>query len=93
MKKGNIVLKKIQCVRCYSCYRRGCYRNPCLVYEMEGIELKQVVEEKGLGVIMDQELKFHRQTTAAVKKANHILAIIKTIFFNVLNICTLPLLF
>ena len=34
----------------------GC-RNPRHVYELEGIELKQVTEEKDLGVIMGQELK------------------------------------
>ena len=41
---------------------------------------------------MDQELKFHQQTAAAVKKANRMLAIIKN-SFTVLNIFTLPLLF
>ena len=45
------------------------------VYEMEGIEVNRVME-KDLGVIMDQELKFHRQTAAVVKKANRMLAII-----------------
>ena len=59
---------------------------------MEGIELKQVTEERDLGVIMDQELKFHHQTAAAVKKANRMLAIIKN-SFAVLNIFTLPLLY
>ena len=59
---------------------------------MEGIELKQVTEEKDLGVIMDKELKFHHQTAAAVKKANRMLAIIKN-SFDVLNIFTLRLLF
>ena len=68
------------------------YRNPCHVYEIEGIELKQVMEEKDLGVIMDQELKFHHQTAAVVKKANCMLAVIKN-SFAVLNIFTLPLLF
>ena len=59
---------------------------------MEGIQLKQVTEENDFGVIMDHELKFHCLTTTAVKKANHILAIIKT-SFAVLNIFTLPFLF
>ena len=59
---------------------------------MEGIELKQVTEEKDMGVIMDQELKIHHQTAAAVSKANCMLAIIKN-SFAVLNIFTLPLLF
>ena len=43
-------------------------------------------------MIMDQEIKFHHQTAAAVKKANRMLAIIKN-SFAVLNISTLPLLF
>ena len=70
------------------------YRNPCHVYKMEGIELKQVTEEKNLGMIMDQELKFHHQTesAAALKKANCMLVIIKN-SFAVLNILTSPLLF
>ena len=55
-------------------------RNPRNVYKMEGIELKQVTGEKHLGVIMDQELKLHHQTAAAVKKANRMLAIIKNSF-------------
>ena len=59
---------------------------------MEGIELKHVTEEKDLGVIMDQELKFNCQTAASIKKANRMLAIIKN-SFAVLNIFTLPLLF
>ena len=46
-----------------------------------------------LGVIMDHELKFHRQTAAAViKKTNRMLANIRT-SFAVLIIFTLPLLF
>ena len=68
------------------------YRNPCHVYVMEGIELEKVTEEKDLGVIIDQNLKFHRQRAAAVKKANRNLATIRR-SFAVLNISSLPLLF
>ena len=67
------------------------YRNTRHVYKMEGIQLKQVTEEKDLGVTMDQELKFLHQT-AAVKKANCMLAIMKN-SFAVLNVFTLPRLF
>ena len=60
---------------------------------MEGIEPKQVTEEKDLGMIMDQELITNiTETAAAVKKANCMLVIIKN-SFAVLNIFTLPLLF
>ena len=44
---------------------------------MEGRELEQTVFEKDLGVTMDKELKFHKQTSIAVKKANQILGLIK----------------
>ena len=39
------------------------------VYQMNGISLVQVKEEKDLGVIIDHELKFHQQTAASVKKS------------------------
>ena len=35
---------------------------------MIGKNLKQVVDEMDLGVIIDNELKFHTQTAAAIKK-------------------------
>ena len=34
---------------------------------MDGKELDQVKEEKDLGVPIDNELKFHKQTAAAIK--------------------------
>ena len=37
------------------------------VYKMKGKHLKQVVGEKDLGVNIDNELKFHTQTAAAIK--------------------------
>lgn len=50
------------------------------VYKMDGYELKQVNEQRDLGVIIDFELKFHKQTAAAIKKANSILGVIKKSF-------------
>ena len=47
---------------------------------MNNQELKQVREEKDLGVLIDEELKFHKQTAAAVKKANSILRLIRKSF-------------
>ena len=35
---------------------------------MKGKNLKQVVDEKDLGVIIDNELKFHTKTAAAIIK-------------------------
>ena len=44
------------------------HNNPLIPYIMEGRELEQTVFEKDLGVTMDKELKFHKQTSVAVKK-------------------------
>ena len=49
-------------------------------YVMDIQELEQVREEKDLGVLVDDELKFHRQTAAAVKKANAVLGMLKKSF-------------
>ena len=62
------------------------------VYQMNGISLVQVKEEKDLGVTIDHELKFHQQTAASVKKANRVLGIIKKSFSH-LDETTLPLLY
>ena len=62
------------------------------VYQMNGKSLDQVMEEKDLGVIIDNELKFHRQTATSVKKANRVLGIIKKSFSH-LDESTLPLLY
>ena len=52
-------------------------RNPRTTYIMNGHVLEQVEYEKDLGIIIDNELKFHVQASAAVKKANQILGLIK----------------
>ena len=49
--------------------------NPCWRYKMAGKYLQDVEEEKDLGVLMDNQLKFHKQTAAAVK--NPCLGLIK----------------
>ena len=51
-----------------------------------------VKEEKDLGVIIDNQLKFHTHTSAPVKKANSILGLIKRSFVA-LDEDTLPVLF
>ena len=40
------------------------------IYDMNGQKLDQVKEEKELGVLIDDELKVHKQTAAAIKTAN-----------------------
>ena len=59
---------------------------------MNGKELEQVKEEKDLGILIDDQLKFHKQTAAAVKKANMVLGIVKKSFIH-LDSTTLPLLY
>ena len=59
---------------------------------MNGYTLEQVTEEKDLGIIIDKELKFHKHTAMAIKKANIILGLIKKSFVN-LDTNSLPLLY
>ena len=59
---------------------------------MDGRVLKDVDEEKDLGVLIDKDLKFHHQTASAVKKANMALGLIKK-SFAFLDDQILPLLF
>ena len=68
------------------------HNNPLIPYTMEGRELEQTVFEKDLGVTMDKELKFHKQTSVAVKKANQILGLIKKTMATK-NENTIPLLY
>ena len=66
--------------------------NPCNKYKMAGRYLEQVEEEKDLGVLVDSELKFHKQAAAATKTANSRLGLIKK-SFAMLDMTSLPLLY
>ena len=66
--------------------------NPCRRYKMNGQYLKDVEDEKDLGVLIDSALKFHKQTAASVKNANSRLGLIRKTFAS-LDEKTLPLLF
>ena len=59
---------------------------------MNGQYLEDVEEEKDLGVLVDNELKFHKQVAAVVKNANSKLGLIKKSFAR-LDEDTLPLLY
>ena len=61
-------------------------------YTMRGVQLQKVSEERDLGVIMEEDLKFRKQAAAAVSKASQILAVIRR-SFAILDSTTLPLLF
>ena len=62
------------------------------ICEMDAKILEHVKEEKYLGVLIDNELKFHKQTAAAFKRANSVLGVIKK-SFTLLDVSTLPLLY
>ena len=59
---------------------------------MNGQQLKHVNEEKDLGVLIDDDLKVHKQTAAAVKKGKSVLGLIKKSFAILVKI-SLPLLY
>ena len=61
-------------------------------YYMNGKCLSHVENEKDLGVIIDKELKFHKQSAAAVMKANRVLGLIKKTF-TTKSEATIPLLY
>ncbi len=62
------------------------------VYTLNGLNLEQVHQEKDLGVIIDDQLNFHKHTSAAVNKSNQILAIVKKSFMHQ-DMVTVPLLY
>ena len=64
--------------------------NPHHRYEMKGQQLEQVDEEKDLCVLIDNELKFHKQTAMTIKKGKSVLGLIKK-SFAVIDKRTLPL--
>ena len=67
-------------------------KNEHHIYNMSEKCLEQVKEEKDLGIVIDDELKFHKQTAAAIKKANGVLGAIKK-SFALLDETTLPMLY
>ena len=56
------------------------YNNCCAEYDMDGNKLETVTEEKDLGVVISDNLKWDKQCSEAVVKANKILGMIKRIF-------------
>ena len=47
-------------------------------YKMETTEIRQVRQEKDIGVIVDDQLKFENHMQEKVKKANNIMELIRT---------------
>ena len=71
--------------------RIGNDKNP-QTYYMNEQPLDYVKEEKDLGVVVDNRLKFHKHAASAVKQANKVLGLIKHSFTG-LDDTTLPLLY
>ena len=71
--------------------RIGNDKNP-QTYYMNGQPLDYVKEEKDLGVVADNRLKFRKHAASAVKQANKVLGLIKH-SFTALDDTTLPLLY
>ena len=57
--------------------------NPRHVYNMNGHSIEEVSKEKDLGVMIDEQLKFHDQTSYVTSKANRTIGIIKKTFMNI----------
>ena len=57
--------------------------NPRYCYNMDGMDIVKVNEEKDLGVLIDCNLKFHSQCSAVVNKANRLLGLIKQTFSDI----------
>ncbi len=49
-------------------------------YMMDGTTLESVKDEKGLGVLIDEELKYHKHVSAAASNADQTLVIVKRSF-------------
>ena len=56
--------------------------NPNHVYSMGGCAIEQTVEERDLGVLIDNHLKFHDDSSMAVGKARRLLGLISKSFIN-----------
>ena len=53
------------------------FNNFHATYSIDGLQLQTVSEEKDLGVIMSDNIKWWKQCSSAVLKANRILGMIK----------------
>ena len=66
--------------------------NPSHCYTMSNIPLTKTAEEKDLGVNMDNELKFHKHSAYAVKKASKMFGLFRATF-TCLDEITVPKIF
>ena len=67
-------------------------QNPERSYHLKDVPVEVVENEKDLGIIIDRQMKFKHQASAAVSKASQMLAVVRRSFANIDHF-TLPLLF
>jgi len=58
------------------------FNNSYVDYFMDATRIQEVHEEKDLGVIVSDDLKWDKQCVAAVKKANRLFGMIKRNFID-----------
>ena len=51
-------------------------QNPGHAYALDAEQMQEVKEEKDLGIVIDDDLKFHKQTAAAISKASQMQAVV-----------------
>ena len=56
--------------------------NPNHVYSMGGCDIEQTVEERDLGVSIDNQLKFHHYSSTAGGRAKRFLGLISKCFIS-----------
>jgi len=56
------------------------YNNPSVDYFMDAVQLQVVHEEKELGIVVINDLKWENRCVAAVKQVNKVLGMIKRSF-------------
>ena len=56
--------------------------NPNHVYSMAGCSIEQTVEERDLGILIDNQLKFHDHVCLVIGKARRLLVLINKSFIN-----------
>jgi len=52
------------------------------VYSMVSCKIEQTNEERDLGVLIDNQLKFHNHSSTAISKARRLLGLISKSFIN-----------
>jgi len=50
------------------------------MYSMVGCNIEQTNEERDLGILIDNQLKFHNHSSTAISKARRLLGLISKIF-------------